>query len=393
MPPFASVILPTLNRSSTLKYSLASVQNQTEKDLEILLVLDGATEACREIANAAAADDSRIVVLDLPKSHDQGAPSIDHAVRSARSERIFYIDDDDLWLPSHVAHLAPLLENADIADSRVCSLDRHGRLHLTPCAASNERMRRLLGRETRQKLIYDTHIAHRKDSYGVISHWLCNGPTKWAVWNFLIGFALDPACCWMSCEQVTAVSIHGAARRDFSPSERASEISLFFESLSDFDTALSEASVLFNLFRLLIVDAPRDESFVDYMLARGGYEIASSGGRERALFSLFTCFPPDRDVAVVLAGELAEPVESGYMFESIALAYFEAYGQDKHEEILLRSAAETGPNKAARLAAYSVALFRRDRPAACEIARNAIEIGPDPVGAIAHWLDRISQGG
>ena len=224
----------------------------------------------------------------------------------------------------------------------------------------------------------------------MISHWLSDGPTKWAVWNFLIGFARHPECRWASCKRVTAVSIHGAARQDFTPSERASEISQFFESMRDFDKALSEASVIFHLFRLLIVDAPHDESFPDYMLARGGYEIALMGQREGALFSLFTRSPPDHDVAVVLAGELAEPVESGYMFESVALAYFEAYGQDEHEEILLRSAAETGSNKAARLAAYSVALFRRDRTAACEIASQAIEIGPDPVGTIAHWLDRIS---
>ena len=49
--PLASVILPTLDRAATLPFALKSVQEQTEGNLEILIVLDGSPEACRAIVS------------------------------------------------------------------------------------------------------------------------------------------------------------------------------------------------------------------------------------------------------------------------------------------------------------------------------------------------------
>src|SRR3954470_21801421 len=98
MTPYASVILPTFNRSNTLPYAVASVQAQTESALDIVIVLDGATDGCREVAVAAALADDRIRVLDLPKAPGYGEENEDLAIRSALGERIFYIDDDDVWL-------------------------------------------------------------------------------------------------------------------------------------------------------------------------------------------------------------------------------------------------------------------------------------------------------
>src|SRR5687767_9440190 len=120
----ATVILPTFDRSSTLPFALASVQAQTEKAIEIIVVLDGATPACRDIATAAARGDGRVRVMDLAKDPGHGEYNVDLAVSSSASGRIFYIDDDDLWLPRHVERLLPCLEQADIVDSRICSLDR-----------------------------------------------------------------------------------------------------------------------------------------------------------------------------------------------------------------------------------------------------------------------------
>jgi glycosyltransferase involved in cell wall biosynthesis len=100
--PYASVILPTFNRDATLPLALASVQAQSEASLEIILVLDGATAACREIACSSARSDPRIVVRDLPKAPRGTGCNIHLAVSEATADRIFYIDDDDLWLPIHV---------------------------------------------------------------------------------------------------------------------------------------------------------------------------------------------------------------------------------------------------------------------------------------------------
>ena len=49
-----------------------------------------------------------------------------------------------------------------------------------------------------------------------------------------------------------------------------------------------------------------------------------------------------------------------------------------------------GVNKAARLAAYSAALFRRDRELALATARQAYAIGPDPIGVLGQWCERLA---
>ena len=108
---------------------------------------------------------------------------------------------------------------------------------------------------------------------------------------------------------------------------------------------------------------------------------------------MFSDTPPTREAAIALCATLAEPVESGYLFECIALACFAAYGQEDHERILGRVAAQAGDNLAGRLAAYSVALSRRDLVAAIEVARRAAALGPDPIGSLAQWCGQLEQRG
>lgn len=381
--PFASVVLPTLNRASTLSFALASVQSQTERSLEIMIALDGATEACRHIAVEAAREDDRIRILDLPKSPGDGAESVHRAVVESSADRIFYIDDDDLWLPDHVSRLGSFLADADVADSRVCSVDRQGGLHLGPCRGSSMRVRELLS-SGRLKLIYDTHVAHRRDAYGTYSQWRSGGRHGIGVYDFLAGLAAHPQCRWASCDAVTALSIHGAARRDLSPAARAAELEVWRQRMARIDQFVESADVRFHLFRLLMAENPGETGIADYLMAHGCYDGVSQG-HGRTLIALFSASPPSETEAADLAVALSEPVESGYLFEAVAFVLFEAYGQSAHERILKGVALRRGANRAARMAAYSAALSRTDLPAAKKLAREAEALGPDPVGALARW--------
>ena len=66
--PYASVILPVHSRSGTLPWSLRSIQNQSERDIEIIIVGDGCTEDVKSICISFAQMDNRIRFLDLPKA-------------------------------------------------------------------------------------------------------------------------------------------------------------------------------------------------------------------------------------------------------------------------------------------------------------------------------------
>jgi glycosyltransferase involved in cell wall biosynthesis len=390
--PYASIVIPTFDRAATLPFALASIQAQSERSLEILVVLDGATAACRDIALAAASNDPRVVVLDLPKDSRAARYNVDVAVSRARAQRIFYSDDDDLLLPSHVTSLGPLLDQADVADSRVCSVDRKGALHLGPCRACSPRMREILCQETRLKLIYDTHIAHRRDAYPRLSSWVSGPGNRPAVWDFLAGFAADPECRWTSCDSVTALSVHGAARRDMSVGDRRNEIAKLSARIPSIGANLARADSVFHLFRLLIVDPPGGATGTAYLALRGAYQAELADNREKALFALFSDGSLSEAEAIELALVLAEPVEAGYMFESIAFAFFNAFGVDRHEEILKEAARREGANRAARLAAYSAALCRSDLLLARDVAIQAAAIGPDDaLGSLARWCQRLQQ--
>jgi hypothetical protein len=195
----------------------------------------------------------------------------------------------------------------------------------------------------------------------------------------------------VSHDAVTALSIHGAARADMSAHERATEIAHWSGRVADLRGDLARADCAFHLFRLLTVAPPRGQSRQNYLASRGGYCADVSSRREAILFDLFTDIPPSEEAAIELGTMLAEPVESGYLFESIALACFQAYGQEDHERILRAVASRPGDNLAARLVAYSVALSRRDPVASLEVAQRAVALGPDPVGSLARWCERLFE--
>src|SRR5947209_7492202 len=165
---YASVIVPTHNRHSTLRCAVAGIQAQSVDRIEILIVGDGATAPVAEIARTIAGEDSRVRFLDLVKGTGDGGPSVHQGVQAASSERIFYCDDDDLWLPQHVAILGPHLDHYDIADSIPVSIGsipagERRRLHGTLVNSNAGHTQSLLV-QNKLKLTYDTHIAHRRSS-------------------------------------------------------------------------------------------------------------------------------------------------------------------------------------------------------------------------------------
>jgi glycosyltransferase involved in cell wall biosynthesis len=389
--PYASVILPTLNRHATLPFALASVQAQSEASLEIIVVLDGATSACRDVAFSSARSDPRIVVRDLPKAPRGGELNTHLAVSGARADRIFYIDDDDLWLPIHVEEIGSRLDEADIVDSRVCSADRAGRLHLTPCRASNERIRRLHADQL-FKTLYDTHIAHCRAAYGVYSHW---GTREGGdpVAAFLAGFSADPRCRWVSCDDVTALSLHGACRRDMDAAARRQEIETWAAAIAAgnlLEVKLSEADSLFHLFRLLWAEPPGEEAFHSYLSARGGY-VSQADQLEHDLYRLVQGLAIPEQAAVNLAVRLAEPVESGYLFECVACSFYDAFGQVEAEALLRAACKGPGAALAGCHAAYSALLSRVDVGLAMSAIESAQSLGPDPLGTLETWCQKLRE--
>ncbi|MEO5853250.1 MAG: glycosyltransferase [Nocardioides sp.] len=109
MSPRASVLIPIHNKPSTLPLTVDTVLRQSLADLEVILIGDGVTDPVRDVVGELTRADERVQFLDFPKGPHHGERYRHDAILAARSDAIFYLCDDDLLLPDHVADLVALL--------------------------------------------------------------------------------------------------------------------------------------------------------------------------------------------------------------------------------------------------------------------------------------------
>jgi glycosyltransferase involved in cell wall biosynthesis len=98
MEPLISVYIPTYNRLELLKRAVQSVQNQTYKNFEIIIVDDNSSDGTQDFLVGLAKVDSRICYFF--KDKNSGAcVSRNIAINLAQGELITGLDDDDYFLP------------------------------------------------------------------------------------------------------------------------------------------------------------------------------------------------------------------------------------------------------------------------------------------------------
>jgi hypothetical protein len=239
--PYASVIVPTHDRAATLDLSVRSIQQQTVPNLEIVIVGDGVTGEVRDVARGLASADSRIAFHDWPKAPERGGENRDRAVNAAKSDRIFYNDDDDLFFPDHVARLGPHLDDCDAVNDATGSVSLSGILQVSIANHGRGPIREALTAGT-AKVLFDTHFAHRRSTYQRLrAPWTRAG--RQPVLNLFQAFAADTSVKWRSLAGVTALSFHGAARQQLSQQERRAELELWYPLLAQgFSRALAPAA-------------------------------------------------------------------------------------------------------------------------------------------------------
>jgi glycosyltransferase involved in cell wall biosynthesis len=123
-----SVIIPAYNAERYLGTTLASIQNQTHRELEIIVVDDGSTDSTAMIAEKAARTDDRIRIIRQP---NRGvAVARNRGLVEARSEFVAPMDADDVWHPrnlaSQVAALHEAGPDAAVSYAWYVHIDEHG---------------------------------------------------------------------------------------------------------------------------------------------------------------------------------------------------------------------------------------------------------------------------
>lgn len=95
MQPLVSVIIPIYNSENYLKACIESIMHQTYLNLEIICVIDGATDASASICKDYANQDTRIIVLE--KENEGPALGRKYGLCHAHGQYVMTVDSDD-WI-------------------------------------------------------------------------------------------------------------------------------------------------------------------------------------------------------------------------------------------------------------------------------------------------------
>ena len=104
-----TIIIPVYNVESYLPSCLDSVLNQTYKDLEIIMVDDGSTDASGKICDAYEERDTRIRVIH--QSNRGVSVARNTGIKEARGEYLYFLDSDDELSPDCIELLSQPLES------------------------------------------------------------------------------------------------------------------------------------------------------------------------------------------------------------------------------------------------------------------------------------------
>lgn len=99
MTPSISFIVPVFNSATTLDRCLKSIIEQTEKNIEIILINDGSTDNSPTICQEYAKKDSRIIYRSLP--HQGVCVARNTGIEIASGEYLTFVDSDD-WVDKNI---------------------------------------------------------------------------------------------------------------------------------------------------------------------------------------------------------------------------------------------------------------------------------------------------
>ena len=111
--PLVSVIIPVFNGEKFIEQSMESVQNQTYKFMELIVVNDGSTDATEsKILNFISKSNLHVKLLTTVNQGASHAKNL--GIRSSSGQLIAFLDADDLWLPHKIEkQVKMLLMNQD----------------------------------------------------------------------------------------------------------------------------------------------------------------------------------------------------------------------------------------------------------------------------------------
>ncbi|MDP3358915.1 MAG: glycosyltransferase family 2 protein [Lutibacter sp.] len=113
--PKVTIIMATYNRTHFILESLVSIQNQTFKKWECLIIDDGGTDNTLEALQPILKLDNRFQFLKRTGSYKKGLPGCrNYGLDLAKGEYIIYFDDDDFVHPDNLKTCIEAIETYNV---------------------------------------------------------------------------------------------------------------------------------------------------------------------------------------------------------------------------------------------------------------------------------------
>ena len=107
--PLVSIVMPLWNRATVVRAAIQSVQAQSHRSWELIVVDDGSTDDSVAVVTGMAAFDERIVVV---QEQHRGAPAARNSgLTRARGRYVAFLDTDNQWRPDYLHVMLTELES------------------------------------------------------------------------------------------------------------------------------------------------------------------------------------------------------------------------------------------------------------------------------------------
>lgn len=106
MTPLFSVVIPLYNKADTIERTIRSVQGQSFKDYELIVVNDGSTDGSLDVVQRLAKE-IQMRIIDKPNGGVSSARNAGANVAEGRF--VALLDGDDVWVPGHLKRMAKLI--------------------------------------------------------------------------------------------------------------------------------------------------------------------------------------------------------------------------------------------------------------------------------------------
>jgi glycosyl transferase family 2 len=223
VPPRFTILLPVTRPPIFLPQAIESVLAQTVADFELFVIADGAPQETLAYAQELARRDPRVHVRAFAKGSRDGEGYRDVILADASGAYVAYLEDDDIWFPSHLDEMERLLETVHFGNTIHVTVHADGRVEVLPCDLG------IL--EFRQRFIDDifnrfglTVCGHRLDAYRRLPEgWAPTPVGMYPDLHMWRKFLRMDAFEFGTRNVITAITLPGYIREEMSLEERASE--------------------------------------------------------------------------------------------------------------------------------------------------------------------------